>query len=52
MHSSVIAGEAKDPRRSMPRAFNTIVNRLIIFFIGGALCVGVGFPMTTMLKNS
>ncbi|KAJ4245020.1 hypothetical protein NW762_014227 [Fusarium torreyae] len=41
---SMIAGEAKNPRRSIPRAFGTIVNRLIIFFIGGALCVGILCP--------
>ncbi|RSL50948.1 hypothetical protein CEP53_008612 [Fusarium sp. AF-6] len=41
---SMIAGEAKDPRRTVPRAFATIVNRLIIFFIGGALCVGILVP--------
>lgn len=39
--SLVIAGEAKDPRRTIPRAFGTIIKRLLIFFIGGALCVGV-----------
>jgi len=41
---SMIAGEAVDPRRTVPRAFNTIVTRLIIFFIGGALCVGMLVP--------
>ncbi|KAF4962611.1 hypothetical protein FSARC_9389 [Fusarium sarcochroum] len=41
---SMIAGEAKDPRRTIPRAFGTIVNRLILFFIGGALCVGILCP--------
>jgi len=37
----VIAGEAKDPRRTIPRAFRTIMARLLIFFVGGGLCVGV-----------
>lgn len=37
----MIAGEALDPRRTIPRAFRTITARLIIFFIGGSLCVGV-----------
>ncbi|KAI4729971.1 putative amino acid transporter [Aureobasidium sp. EXF-10728] len=41
---SIIAGEAIEPRRTVPRAFNTIVTRLIIFFIGGALCVGILVP--------
>ncbi|CAP85750.1 Pc20g04210 [Penicillium rubens Wisconsin 54-1255] len=37
---SMIAGESRDPRRTVPRAFNTIMTRLIVFFIGGCLCVG------------
>ncbi|WWC68368.1 uncharacterized protein I206_102293 [Kwoniella pini CBS 10737] len=41
---SMIAGEAKDPRRTVPRAFRTLMARLIIFFIGGCLCVGVLVP--------
>lgn len=41
---SMIAGESRDPRRTVPRAFKTIVTRLIIFFIGGALCVGILVP--------
>lgn len=41
---SMIAGEAVDPRRTVPRAFSTIVTRLIIFFIGGAICVGILVP--------
>ncbi|RSL83681.1 hypothetical protein CEP52_016650 [Fusarium oligoseptatum] len=41
---SMIAGESKDPRRTIPRAFNTIVTRLVVFFIGGALCVGILVP--------
>lgn len=41
---SMIAGEAKDPRKTMPRAFKTIMIRLIIFFIGGALAVGILVP--------
>ncbi|THW48958.1 putative amino acid transporter [Aureobasidium pullulans] len=41
---SMVAGEATDPRRTVPRAFNTIMSRLIVFFIGGALCVGILVP--------
>jgi amino acid transporter len=41
---SMIAGEARDPRRTVPRAFKTIVTRLIVFFIGGALSVGILVP--------
>ncbi|KAJ4345390.1 uncharacterized protein N0V89_011520 [Didymosphaeria variabile] len=41
---SMIAGEARDPRRTVPRAFRTIITRLLVFFIGGALCVGILVP--------
>ncbi|ORY25456.1 putative amino acid transporter [Naematelia encephala] len=41
---SMIAGEAKDPRRTVPRAFRTIMTRLVLFFIGGSLCVGILVP--------
>ncbi|KAL2860296.1 amino acid permease/ SLC12A domain-containing protein [Aspergillus pseudodeflectus] len=40
----MIAGESRDPRRTVPRAFNTIMTRLIVFFIGGCLCVGILVP--------
>ncbi|KAL4913701.1 amino acid permease/ SLC12A domain-containing protein [Aspergillus aurantiobrunneus] len=41
---SMIAGESRDPRRTVPRAFSTIMTRLIVFFIGGCLCVGILVP--------
>ncbi|WVQ65195.1 uncharacterized protein L199_003368 [Kwoniella botswanensis] len=41
---SMISGEAKDPRKTIPRAFKTLMTRLIIFFIGGCLCVGILVP--------
>ncbi|KAL2808417.1 amino acid permease/ SLC12A domain-containing protein [Aspergillus granulosus] len=40
----LIAGESRDPRRTVPRAFSTIMTRLIVFFIGGCLCVGILVP--------
>ncbi|GAA5903761.1 hypothetical protein JCM6882_003409 [Rhodosporidiobolus microsporus] len=41
---SVVAAEARNPRKSMPRAFNATVYRLVIFFIGSALAVGILVP--------
>jgi len=38
------AGEAKDPRRNMPSAFNGVFYRLACFFILGSLCVGIVVP--------
>ncbi|KAK4049023.1 general amino acid permease agp2 [Microbotryomycetes sp. JL201] len=41
---SMVAGEARQPRKVMRRAFKTTVYRLIIFFIGSALAIGVLVP--------
>lgn len=41
---SMAAGEAENPRRLMGRAFRSFVWRLMFFFIGGALCVGIVIP--------
>lgn len=41
---SMTAGEARDPRRNMPRAFSSITYRLVFFFIIGALSVGIVCP--------
>ncbi|RDW65803.1 uncharacterized protein DSM5745_09542 [Aspergillus mulundensis] len=38
------AGEAENPRRLMGKAFSSFVWRLMFFFIGGALCVGIVIP--------
>lgn len=38
---SMTAGEAKNPRRNMASAFKTVLYRLVIFFIGGALSVTI-----------
>lgn len=40
----MVAGEAVRPRRTMPRAFNSIIYRLIAFFCIGALSVGIVVP--------
>ncbi|PYH77583.1 hypothetical protein BO82DRAFT_423363 [Aspergillus uvarum CBS 121591] len=41
---SMAAGEAQNPRVTMPRAFNTVFYRLTTFFVLGSLCVGVLVP--------
>lgn len=38
---SMTAGEAKNPRKNMATAFKTVLYRLVLFFIGGALSVGI-----------
>lgn len=37
----MIAGEAKNPRKSLPRAFRTVIYRLSVFYVLGALSVGI-----------
>ncbi|ODV61197.1 uncharacterized protein ASCRUDRAFT_75908 [Ascoidea rubescens DSM 1968] len=41
---SMIAGETINPRKVMPRAFKTFFYRLVFFYIGGAISVGVLVP--------
>ncbi|OQV01282.1 hypothetical protein CLAIMM_06665 [Cladophialophora immunda] len=43
---SVLAGEARAPRKVVPRAFRTLPHRLLFFYIFGALCVGILVPHT------
>ncbi|KAJ6178777.1 hypothetical protein N7519_009238 [Penicillium mononematosum] len=49
---SMIAGESRDPRRTVPRAFSTIMTRLIVFFIGGCLCVGILVPYNDQILTN
>ncbi|KAF2745128.1 hypothetical protein M011DRAFT_149509 [Sporormia fimetaria CBS 119925] len=53
---SMAAGEAENPRKVMPRAFNAVFYRLTTFFVLGSLCVGINVPyndpeMTAAFKN-
>jgi amino acid transporter len=41
---SMVAAEAKRPRIYIKNAFKTVYVRFAIFFIGGALCVGIVLP--------
>lgn len=41
---SMVAGEAENPRRVLPAAFRSFVWRILIFFIGSALCMGIVIP--------
>lgn len=38
------AGEAENPRKALPRAFNAVFYRLTTFFVLGSLCVGIVVP--------
>lgn len=41
---SIIAGDTKNPRKVIPRAFKTVTIRLTVFFIGSATAVGILVP--------
>jgi amino acid transporter len=41
---SIVGAEAKHPRIYLKQAFKTVYVRFGIFFIGGALCVGIVLP--------
>ncbi|CEP63024.1 uncharacterized protein LALA0_S07e00672g [Lachancea lanzarotensis] len=43
------ASEAMNPRKVIPAAFKKVFGRLIIFYIGGAICVGVLIPFNDPL---
>ena len=38
---SMMSGEIKNPRRVLPPAFNSIIYRIVFFYLTGALCVGI-----------
>ncbi|KAK6454790.1 amino acid permease/ SLC12A domain-containing protein [Scheffersomyces xylosifermentans] len=40
-YMSMVAGEAINPRKTMPTAFKTVLYRLAIFYIGGAISVTI-----------
>jgi amino acid transporter len=40
----MIAAETRNPRRVIHRAYKTFLVRVLLFFIGGALCIGIVIP--------
>lgn len=41
---SMVAGETAHPRRVLPKAYNTTIWRILTFYLGSALCVGINVP--------
>ncbi|KAJ6024119.1 hypothetical protein N7540_004916 [Penicillium herquei] len=41
---SMVAAEAKNPRKILPPAFRSFVWRILVFFVGSALCMGIVIP--------
>jgi yeast amino acid transporter len=48
---AMVAGETANPRKTIKRAFKTVYLRFGIFFIGGALCVGIIVPWNDPTLN-
>ncbi|EFX01098.1 general amino acid permease [Grosmannia clavigera kw1407] len=49
---SMVAGEAENPRKALPPAFRSFVWRILFFFVGSALCMGIVIPYNdTTLSN-
>ena len=44
--AAVAAGEAKDPRRTMPRAINSVFWRILLFYVGAIVIVATLIPYT------
>ncbi|KAI0848793.1 amino acid permease/ SLC12A domain-containing protein [Daldinia vernicosa] len=50
---AMVAGEAERPRTYLKNGFKTVYWRFAVFFIGGALCVGIVLPYNDeTLKNA
>ncbi|KAJ5672017.1 amino acid permease [Penicillium longicatenatum] len=41
---SIVAAEAENPRKVLPPAIRSVVWRMLVFFIGLALCMGIVIP--------
>ncbi|OBW63693.1 MAG: Uncharacterized protein AUREO_062410 [Aureobasidium pullulans] len=41
---AIVAAETENPRRALPPAFRSFVWRLLVFFVGSALCIGIVIP--------
>ncbi|ORY73423.1 amino acid permease/ SLC12A domain-containing protein [Leucosporidium creatinivorum] len=41
---SMVAGEARHPRKTMPKAFDQTIYRLVFFYFGSAIAIGILCP--------
>jgi amino acid transporter len=41
---SIAAGETKNPRRNLPKAIKTVYIRILLFYIGGTIIIGLLVP--------
>jgi len=40
----MVAAETENPRKILPPAFRSFVWRILFFFVGSALCMGIVIP--------
>jgi len=48
---AIAAGEAKNPRRNLPRAIKRVYIRILLFYIGGTAIIGLLVPYTDPRLN-
>lgn len=41
---SMVAAETENPRKILPPAYRSFVWRILFFFVGSALCMGIVIP--------
>ncbi|KAG2079049.1 amino acid permease [Suillus decipiens] len=46
---AIAAGEAKNPRRNLPKAIRRVYIRILLFYIGGTLVIGLLVPLNNPL---
>jgi amino acid transporter len=44
MYTQIAAGEAKNPRRNLPKAIRRVYIRILLFYIGGVTIIGLLVP--------
>jgi amino acid transporter len=44
MYFQIAAGEAKNPRRNLPKAIRRVYIRILLFYIGGVTIIGLLVP--------
>ena len=46
LYTQIAAGEAKNPRRNLPKAIRRVYIRILLFYIGGVTVIGLLVPST------
>jgi yeast amino acid transporter len=47
----MVAAESENPRKILPPAFRSFVWRILVFFVGSALCMGIVIPYDDATLN-